>query len=263
MNAAQEKWQHTTIRIETRSQDDAYFSGTAFVYEYATPTSKIYPFLITTKQLIKHAREGRMTFIQGQNGVPLIGEGYTLDVEHFSKLWFSHSDESLNIAIAPFMPFVQHLEGVDVSLYFASLKKADLVNAEASLNVGDEVVYLGYPDDCWDRKTLSPVFRRGMVSTSPSALYQGFNQFLLDTTVLKGSSGSPVFCLDNSFNKASSGRLNGRLLGMLSNLPKVIDDGKTETVSYDAALETPMGVVINMDAVIQVIEAYLAHQELC
>ena len=255
-----EKLQYATIRIETRSEDGSYSDGTAFIYEYATPDNT-YPFLITAKHLIADSAEGRITLLQGQNRAPITGKGYTLDIDSFSKLWFSHPDDSLNIAVTPFVPFVKHVENSGISIYFQSLNENTLVNQDdsSSIGIGSDAIYVGYPENCWDRKSLLPVFRRGMLSTNYDSKYQGIKQSLLDTTVLRGSSGSPVFHKVNSIEST----LDGCLLGVLTNLPKVVDDESVEgkeTLSNDSTIETPMGLVINIDVAIEAIVAYLKEK---
>lgn len=257
MNNTLKQRQYSTVRLETYSKVNVYLDGTAFIYEYAV-AEHIYPFLITTKHLVMDSREGRINFFQKkdkQNNLPLDGKNYTLDVSHFSKLWFSHPNEAVNIAVTPFIPFVNHIENTGTAIYFQSLKASDMLNAEMLINVGDDAFYLGYPENCWDRQTLLPVLRKGMIASQYHATYQGRNQCAFDTTVLRGSSGSPVFYKTDQSQTA----FNVGLLGVLTNLPKLIDavdDGAEEEV-YDTGLETPMGAIIKFEVVIETIEAYL------
>lgn len=260
MNTVLEKLKYTTIRIETRSDDGSYSDGTAFIYEYATQDNT-YPFLITAKHLISDSAEGRITLLQGQNRAPIGGKGYTLDIDSFSRLWFSHPDESLNIAVTPFVPFVKHVENSGISIYFQSLNENSLVSSELAnaANIGDDAIYIGYPENCWDRKSLLPVYRKGMLSTRYDEKYQGLKQTLLDTNVVRGSSGSPVFYKTDSLNSS----VDGQLLGILTNLPSVTnDDGSDgkETLSNNISMETSMGLVIKIDVAVEAIVAYLKEK---
>jgi len=255
-----EKLQYTTIRIETRSNDGSYSDGTAFIYEYATKDNT-YPFLITAKHLISDSAEGRITLLQGQNRAPISGKGYTLDVDSFSKLWFSHPDESHNIAVTPFAPFVKHVESSGVSIYFNSVNELSVVSpAVASyINIGSDAIYIGYPENCWDRTTLLPAFRKGMISSRYDLNYQGKKQSLLDSTVLRGSSGSPVFYKSDSIDAS----IDGHLLGVLTNLPKVTQGDSIdseETLVQDSTIETPMGLVIKIEVAVEAIAAYLKEK---
>ena len=254
------KLQYTTIRIETRSEDGSYSDGTAFIYEYTTQDNT-YPFLITARHLITDSAEGRITLLQGQNRSPISGKGYTLDIDSFSKLWFSHPDEALNIAVTPFVPFVKHVENSGISIYFQSLNESNIVtpNNAGDINIGNEVIYVGYPENCWDRKTLLPIFRKGMIASAFDANYQGTRQALVDTRVLLGSSGSPVFSKSDTISTS----LDGQLIGVLTNMPKVVHDDAIEpkeTLISDPTLETPMGLVIKIEVAVEAIVAYLKEK---
>jgi len=240
-----EQRQYATIRIETRLAGNSYAQGTAFIYEHATHGNS-YPFLVSARSVVANAAEARMSFFQGQNNTPIPGKAYTLDVELFSQLWFRHPEDSLNIAVTPFMPFVKHIEKTGISIFFRSLDAEDPLDTINFAGIGESVLYVAYPESCWDRHSLLPVFRGGMISSRCDSAYQGLHQVLLDTIVLPGSSGSPVFL-----------KTNGQLLGMLTNLPNVISAGNTDTVIYDASVETPMGLVIKTQAIVDTIEACL------
>lgn len=260
MNNVLDKLQYTTIRIETRSDDGSYSDGTAFIYEYAT-AENTYPFLITAKHLISDAVEGRITLLQGKNRAPIKGKGYTLDIDSFSRLWYSHPDENYNIAITPFVPFIKHVENSGISIYFQSLNKNSLIDERKynSLGICDEAIYVGYPENCWDRKTLLPIFRKGMLAVNCEQNYRGLKQCLLDSSVVLGSSGSPVFAKSESLKES----LDGELIGVLTSLPQVIQEkgsDRAETLAYDVADETPMGVIIKIDVAIETIVAYLKEK---
>jgi len=260
LNTVLNRLQYTTVRIETRSEEGSYSDGTAFIYEYTNQDST-YPFLITARHLITDSAEGRITLLQGQNRSPISGKGYTLDIDSFSKLWFSHPDETLNIAVTPFIPFVKHLENSGISIYFQSLNESNIItpNNTGDINIGDEVIYVGYPENCWDRKTLLPIFRKGMIASAFDANYQGTRQTLLDTRVLQGSSGSPVFSKSETIRPS----LNGQLIGVLTNMPKVVLQHAVEpkeTLILNPTVETPMGLVINVEVAIEAIVAYLKEK---
>lgn len=251
-----EKLLFSTIRIETRLSDDTFVDGTAFIYEYST-TDNTYPFLITTRHLIENAFEGRMTLIQGQNRSPILGKGYTLDIDNFSKLWFSHPDEISNVAVTPFVPFIKHVENSGISIFFESLNERSVCPEETrdSLSLGEKLMYLGYPKNCWDSKYLLGVARQGILSLPYALDYQGKRQSLIDTNVVQGSSGSPVFLNNSNLD----GNIENTLLGFLTNLPEE-KDGDTKDAIENPLLETPMGAMVKIDVAIETIIAYLQEK---
>jgi len=252
----------STIRIETRLSDDTFADGTAFIYEYSTEDNT-YPFLITTRHLIEKASEGRMTLMQGQNRSPILGKGYTLDIDNFSKLWFSHPDEVSNVAVTPFVPFVKHVENSGISIFYQALNEAALCNVEtqSNIHIGEEVLYLGYPRNCWDTKHLVSTVRRGMIALPYDLEYQGKRQVLLDTQVLQGSSGSPVFLRANGFNESS----DNTLLGFLTNLPELQESESDLPDTQETWIENPMsesqlGLMVKIDIAVETIVAYLQEK---
>jgi len=189
-----EKIFFTTIRIETRNDAGDKKEGTAFVFEYKTEDNN-YPFLVTAKSTVKAATEGRMTLMLSSDGKPLLGKGYTLDIDNFERLWYMNTDAELDIAVTPFVPFVKHIEASGTAIYFRALGPEFLLNPADPelLGIGDDIVFVTYPHGLWDRKHMLPVLRKGMVATSLAGGFQGKKQFLIDAQVAIGSAGSPVF----------------------------------------------------------------------
>lgn len=258
LSTSLEKLLFSTIRIETRLSDDTFVDGTAFVYEYST-NDNTYPFLITSRHLIENASEGRMTLIQGQNRAPILGKGYTLDIDNFSKLWFSHPDEVSNVAVTPFVPFVKHVENSGISIFFEALNKNSLCSPEitGNIHIGTDIMYIGYPKHCWDSKHLLGVVRKSMLSMPYELDYQGKRQVLVDTPVVQGSSGSPVFLKTNNLSQSS----DNTLLGFLTNLPEPKEQDQAPEILVDnPQLETPMGVMVKIDVAVETIVAYLQEK---
>jgi len=256
-----EKIFFTTIRIETRDEAGSKKEGTAFIFEYKTEDNN-YPFLVTAKSTVKSAIEGRMTLMLSSDGKPLLGKGYTLDIDNFERLWYMHADAELDIAVTPFVPFVKHIEVSGTAIYFRALGPEFLHNPADPelLGIGDDIVFVTYPHGLWDRKHMLPVLRKGMVSTSLSGGFQGKKQFLVDAQVAMGSAGSPVFFLSTMEPSFSVREADARkikrpiLLGMLVNATLYTPD---EDHRDEPAIAEDMGVVISTETVLDTITSYL------
>jgi len=61
------------------------------------------------------------------------------------------------------------------------------------ITIGDRVVFLGYPLNMVEGKHVIPIARGGTISTPPNQDYQKRPVFIVDSTAVRGSSGSPVF----------------------------------------------------------------------
>jgi hypothetical protein len=78
---------------------------------------------------------------------------------------------------------------------------------DPNLLPGNEVWFVGYPENRFDTVNNLPILRRGYIASLPKIDFEGRKQFLIDAQVFPGSSGSPVFTA-----------LNGKmqLLGIVS-----------------------------------------------
>ena len=68
----------------------------------------------------------------------------------------------------------------------------DMIKKEF-ITVGDAVLLLGYPLNLIEAGHVIPIARGAVLATSPSDDFRGAPAFLVDGTVVRGSSGSPVF----------------------------------------------------------------------
>ena len=55
---------------------------------------------------------------------------------------------------------------------------------------------IGYPNGIWDSVNNKPIFRKGITATHPKFDYNGKKEFMIDAACFPGSSGSPVFILN-------------------------------------------------------------------
>lgn len=112
------------------------------------------------------------------------------------------------------------------------------------LTVLENVVMVGYPNGLYDAANNYPLFRTGKTATHPAIDYNGKRQALLDMACLPGSSGSPVFILDEGLIYHKSGEISAGsrifFLGVENRMPtrysksvykkEVLLDGK---ISYN------------------------------
>ena len=77
-----------------------------------------------------------------------------------------------------------------------------------NLSVLENVVMVGYPNGLYDEVNNYPVFRTGKTASHPAVDYNGEKKALLDVSCVPGSSGSPVFILDEGWVKHKNGALS-------------------------------------------------------
>lgn len=73
------------------------------------------------------------------------------------------------------------------------------------LDAIESVTFIGYPNGIWDRKNLLPVARRGTTASPIGVDFEGTPRFLIDASVFGGSSGSPVFVLNQGMYSDKQG----------------------------------------------------------
>jgi len=133
------------------------------------------------------------------------------------------------------------LRYLDSSLIPYTLLATKEIIVNNDIGIGDEILFVGYPSLFYDKRNFSPLMRSGIIASSPiddyyfndlyrmnyyvkskEVLPEKLKGFLIDGSVLHGSSGSLVFLKPQAF-KLRNGAVNmGQggtpyILGVLTN----------------------------------------------
>lgn len=145
--------------------------------------------------------EGRFSFLKQKDGLPTLGDGFSLNIspQDWPKMWFGHPDQNVDISICPLVPlleFMRQQHGIDP--FYRAVDTSMIPNEEQNrkLDAIEPVTFVGYPNGVWDSKNLLPVARRGTTASPIEVDFEGTPCFLIDASVFGGSSGSPVFILN-------------------------------------------------------------------
>ena len=150
----------------------------------------------------------------------------------------------------------------------------------AQIEIGDEILFIGYPNVLYDKRNFSPIVRTGIIASSPSDDYY-FNEiyrnnyylrskevipeklsgFLVDANVFGGSSGSLVFTKPRYFKYDTEGRLKYytdpdgeiRVLGILTT--SYFD------VNSPMADRLQLGGVISADQILKTMNLFILPKE--
>jgi hypothetical protein len=193
IETAIERLLFSTVRIEAHTSDGTAH-GTGFVFDYGLNTGDRFLFLVTNRHVIKNATSGGFFVTIAENDEPRLGKRLDLHLPEFGSLWHSHPDETVDIAIMPFRPILRAAETRGHTIYFHSIADDLLPTKQDAdfLDAFEEVIFIGYPDALYDEANLIPIIRRATTATPPYFDYGGQMQFLIDGSVIPGSSGSPV-----------------------------------------------------------------------
>lgn len=160
---------------------------------------------------------------------------------------------------------------LDAGFLFTTLlgTKEKLKASEVGL-VGDEIYTLGYPAGIFDTRNANPIWRIGIISTSPLLGYafpevlqrnwglpSYLNGFIIDAQVYPGSSGSLVICKPQVTNIDSPGgvfaggpRSEMYVLGIISGSIPMLDS------NLHMITRIGLGIVESADAISETIESF-------
>lgn len=206
----------TTVRVDTIAKNGGAGSGTAFFFSYKRGETS-YPFVVTNKHVVMDMHEGALSFLQRQDQAPQLGQGFRLRIDDWHDAWFGHPSPDIDIAICPFAPIEAHIKqqhGIDIFYRHVSDEMIPTVEQAAKLDALESVTFIGYPNGVWDSKNLLPIARRGMTASPISVDFENTPRFLIDASVFGGSSGSPVFLMNQGMytDKTGGTVIGSRLL---------------------------------------------------
>lgn len=262
----------TTVRVDTRATDGSGGSGTAFLFAHKVADDKHVAFVVTNKHVVGGMQSGSLTFHQKREQQLALGTGFRIDIGNWSEFWFGHPSSEIDIAIAPFPPLEQHVKSQNGVELFYRYITSDMIPTPAQvddLDAIESVTFIGYPNGVWDRKNLLPVARRGTTASPIAVDFENSPRFLIDASVFGGSSGSPVFVLNQGIysDKRGNSTIGSRVLfvGVIAavffrtHLNQIVPVPiPTQTVPMAQQQEMiDLGIVFKARTIVETIDAFL------
>lgn len=217
--SASELLTHTTIRIEGDLEDNKTSVGTGFFFNFKNGDKSI-PVIITNKHVVEDCHNLRFTFNESDVKKSRINEKHlnaTMDENTMKKMIISHPEIDVDLCAIPVAPVINTLAKQGKSLYLKWLD-AEYIPSQTdwtSFSAIEEITMIGYPNGIWDKVNNLPVARRGITATHPRIDYDGKSEFLIDTAVYPGSSGSPIYLFNQGSYATDKGITMGTRLKLL------------------------------------------------
>ncbi len=195
-----EKAAFSTVRIEVQI-DNGVGSGTGFFYVAIAEGGNNVQGIVTNKHVIKSAKIGTFLFtVADKNGYPIMDQYIPIKLDNFEQRWILHPDKDIDLAFMPIQPIFNLLKEKNVTPFLISILPSNIPSDDVlnKLYPVEDILMVGYPIGLWDEKNNYPIFRKGITATHPANDYNGKSEFMIDAACFPGSSGSPVYIINES-----------------------------------------------------------------
>lgn len=234
-----EQISYSTTRIECKYKDGSSGTGTGFFFKFLEnkDTGEHIPVIITNKHVIQESITGQIIFTKANDkGEPLDTEHLPVQFGNFENKWIFHDDVDVDLCAFPLGPLLNELSESKKNIFFISLTKELIPDTEIieDTTAVEEILMVGYPNGIWDTYNNKPILRRGITATHPKFDYCGKKEIMIDAACFPGSSGSPVFILNEGIYKTKKTSLSAGnriiLLGVLYAGPQHNAQGEIEII---------------------------------
>ncbi|WP_220792256.1 S1 family peptidase [Gluconacetobacter azotocaptans] len=230
---------YMTVRVLTSKNQTINWTGagTGFLYCFAKD-DKTTPWLVTNKHVVDGAAAIGLTFhvTTDNNKTPLHGSGRLISFFSNQVPIIRHPDPNVDLAAIAIAPIINHaINKEGWRPFIKCLAKSSLPSEQmiGDFSALEDVVMVGYPTGLVDAVNNFPIVRRGITSTPYTANYQGKREFLADIPVYGGSSGSPIFVMNEGSWSTSSGLAMGTRFALIG----ILYAGHTETMNGQIVAE--------------------------
>lgn len=247
-----ENLMYSTVRITTNTN-----TGTGFFYKFNIKGHDI-PVIITNKHVVNYERKKTVTLLLHTGDYTKKCIDPNSITINYEADWIHHPSQDLCFCF--FNPLFEHVRAtLNKNIFFCTLEDNLILDSKnlEDLNAIENVIMIGYPNGLWNKNDNLPLFRKGITSSHPGVNFKADNSDMqndnigvVDMACFPGSSGSPIFILDENGYADKNGTifLDGRrviFLGILFAGPTMALDGEI-VVQGQQNISTKSSIMINL-----------------
>lgn len=187
----------TTVPLWVRKAQGVA-TGTGFIYNVPVTNdpSRSIPLLVTNYHVVEGALEAVIEMVERDGTEPILQKRVRAQIE--PAVLLARTDAKLDVAIVPLGPLLNQLEANKRPVFFRAVDPTIVPSPEvlSDLAAMEDIVFIGYPSGLRDEHNSTPIIRRGITATPVWNDFGNEPLFLIDAGVYPGSSGSPVFIMN-------------------------------------------------------------------
>lgn len=209
---------YSTVLIKCQYANGDSGSGTGFIINLCSDEEKgqCVPVLITNNHVVENSVKTIFEFCKAdENGKPIDTEPFSFIYD--GNAWIHHPDKSVDLRCLFLAEALNQLRTRNINIFYIPLETSLIPDKEklSEFSAIEDVVMVGYPIGLSDTYNHKPIIRRGITSSHPRKDYRGKKETLLDVACYPGSSGSPVFILNQGSYTTPNGVTLGNRLHLL------------------------------------------------
>ncbi|MBN8584836.1 MAG: trypsin-like peptidase domain-containing protein [Ignavibacteria bacterium] len=225
-----EKLFFTTVRIATLNKNTYKREvGTGFFIRKQLKDDLSLVYLVTAKHVIDDMSDCVIFMHATKEGKLDLGNPMRIELDKFGNDWIKH--ERFDVAILSIGPILNELKekNTEPFLLFIDLDYSPVQEEiDEYIDGVEDVYFIGYPDDKYDKVNMIPIMRKGITATPYNINYNGESKFVIDASIYEGTSGSPILiCNPDNFSLKGKGLHAGTrlfFLGLISRAYRRMED---------------------------------------
>jgi hypothetical protein len=201
MSLSFEDMRHATCRIGSTASSLRSGIASSFFFSRGPRTVGPKELLITTRHAVESYEEIELCLSVRKAGTD---NQFTVDSFKVSldRNTFDHPIARIDLSAISIDPMISDLGRKGIEVRRAVLTNVILDSAKflRSCPSVQKIYMVGYPIGLWDRVNNSPLVTTGVTATPLTLDFNGEMEFLVNCNAFPGSSGSPIFAVNDGVN---------------------------------------------------------------